>query len=127
MDARSSAPVVAVVEDDSACRTALGRLLRAEGFETALFESAEAYIEHPPAPSPICVIVDVQLPGMSGIDLQRRLRADHDAPPVIVTTGNRDGGIREHAERNGCAGFFWKPVDGDALLAAIAVLAHHLA
>ena len=65
--------VVAVVEDDAPSRTALGRLLRAAGFEPALFESAEAYIDA--SPTPTCVVVDVQLPGMSGIELQQRLRA----------------------------------------------------
>ncbi len=124
MDERSPS-VVAVVEDDESYRTALGRLLRAQGFEPALFETAEAYIDHPPTPTPVCVIVDVQLPGLSGIDLQQRLRGEHDAPPVIVTTGNREGRLRERAERNGCAAFFFKPVDSGALVAAVAALAAH--
>ena len=64
--------VVAVVEDDAPSRIALGRLLRAAGFEPALFESAEAYIDA--APMPTCVVVDVQLPGLSGIELQQQLR-----------------------------------------------------
>ena len=114
--------VVAVVEDDAPARTALGRLLRAVGFEPALFESAEAYIEASPAP--LCVVVDVQLPGMSGIDLQHRLRAAGTAPPIIVTTASREPDIRERAEQNGCASFFLKPVDGSALLTTIASLAN---
>ena len=98
---------------------ALGRLLQAEGFDTALFSSAEAFFEHLPSPPPACVIVDVQLPGMSGIDLQHWLHAHHGTLPVIVMTGNRVRDIRERAERNGCIGFFWKPVDGDTLIAAV--------
>lgn len=74
----------------------------------------------PPTPAAACVIVDVQLPGMSGIELQRRLRDDGVTTPVIVTTGAQEIGIRTRAEQNGCAGFFWKPVDSDALLEAIA-------
>lgn len=114
--------LVAVVEDDPSCRTALGRLLRAEGFETALFDSAEAYMNAPPA-TPLCVIVDVHLPGISGIELQQRLRDTGHAPPIIVTTGTREGIIRVRAEQNGCVGFFWKPFDGSALLSTIAAIA----
>ena len=104
-------------------RKALGRLLRAGGFEPALFESAEAYIDASPAP--LCIVVDVRLPGMSGIELQQRLRAAGTAPPIIVTTASHEAAIRERAEQNGCAGFFWKPVDGKALIAAIVALATH--
>ena len=115
--------VVAVVEDDAPSRTALGRLLRAAGFEPVLFESAEAYLEASAAPA--CLIVDVQLPGMSGIELQQRLRAagpgaaDHhdDLQP-------RHAVIQERAQQNGCAAFFWKPVDGNILTATIASLAN---
>ncbi len=85
--------VVAVVEDDPPSRTALGRLLRAAGFEPALFESAEAYID--PAPS------------------------------IIVTTSKREDVIRERAQQNGCAAFFWKAIDGNVLDATIASLANH--
>ena len=118
----NSSPVVAVVEDDGPSRTALGRLLRAAGFEPALFESAEAYIDASPAPT--CVVVDVQLPGMSGIELQQRLRAEGPAPPIIVTTARSDEATRERAQQNGCAGFFRKPVDGAMLMALIASLAN---
>ena len=86
---------MAVVEDDAPARNALGRLLQAVGFEPALFESAEAYIDASPAP--LCVVVDVQLPGMSGIELQDRLRAAGTAPPIIVTTANREPTVRERA------------------------------
>ena len=113
--------VVAVVEDDAPSRTALGRLLRAAGFEPVLFESAEAYLDASPAPT--CIVVDVQLPGMSGIELQQRLRAAGGAPPIIVTTASRDTVIQERAQQNGCAAFFRKPVNGSLLTATIASLA----
>ena len=116
-----AAPVVAVVEDDASARKALGRLLQAGGFEPALFESAEAYIEADPAPA--CIVLDVRLSGMSGIELQQRLRDGGRMPPIIVTTASHEASIRERAEQNGCAGFFWKPVDAGALIAAIASLA----
>jgi FixJ family two-component response regulator len=114
--------VVAVVEDDAPSRTALGRLLWAAGFEPVLFESAEAYIDASAAPT--CVIVDVHLPGMSGIELQQRLRAAEAAPPIIMTTSKREDVIRERALQNGCVAFFWKPVDGNTLTATIASLAN---
>jgi FixJ family two-component response regulator len=113
--------VVAVVEDDAPSRTALGRLLRAAGFETVLFESAEDYIGS--SATPACIVLDVQLPGMSGIELQQRLRAAGPTPPIIVTTANHQTAVRERAQQNGCAAFFWKPVDGNVLTATIASLA----
>ena len=114
--------VVAVVEDDAPSRQALGRLLLAGGFEPALFESAEAFIDA--APVPLCIVLDVRLPGMSGIELQQRLRAAGDRAPIIVTTASREVTIRERAQENGCAGFFCKPVDGKTLIATIASLAN---
>ena len=117
----SMAPkVIAVVEDDAAVRTALGRLLGAAGFEPALFESAEAYLEASPAAR--CIVLDVRLLGMSGIELQQRLKAATTAPPIIVTTASHEAVIRARAEQNGCAGFFWKPVDGNTLIATITSL-----
>lgn len=113
--------VVAVIEDNGAARKALGRLLWAWGFEPALFESAEAYLAASPAP--LCIIVDVNLPGMSGIELQQRLRATGNAPPIIMTTASHEATVRRRAERNGCAGFFWKPVDGGAMISIIKSLA----
>src|SRR4051812_45307834 len=91
---------VAVVEDDLPSRIALGRLLGAAGFEPVLFESAEAYLEADAAPA--CIILDVNLPGMSGIELQQRLCAAGSAPPIIVTTSRHETVIRERAHENGC-------------------------
>jgi len=121
MSASTLSKVVVVIEDDAALRTALGRLLRAAGFEPALFDSAEAYIDASPAS--LCIIVDVQLPGMSGIDLLRRLRDTGITTPIIVTTASCDPAIRERAQKNDCAAFFWKPIDARALTVAIGSLA----
>jgi FixJ family two-component response regulator len=113
---------VAVVEDDAPSRTALGRLLRASGFEPALFDSAEAFIEAPPC-APLCLILDVHLTGMSGTDLQGRLRKAGSSTPIIVTTALRDLGIRHRAEENGCTAFLWKPFSCEALLSLIGTIA----
>jgi FixJ family two-component response regulator len=114
--------VVALVEDDAPSRIALGRLFRAAGFEPALFDWAEAYLDASPAPT--CIAVDVRLLGMSGIELQQRLRAADSAPPIIMTTSSHETVIQERARQNGCAAFFQKPVDGNALAATIALLAN---
>ena len=121
MQPRSASRVVAVVEDDAPARTALGRLLVAGGFEPVLFESAEAYLEA--SPVPLCLIIDVRLPGMSGIELQRRLCTAGTAPPIIVTTASHDAAYRERAEQNGCVRYFLKPVDASALLTTLGSLA----
>jgi FixJ family two-component response regulator len=112
-------PLVVVIEDDLAARTAIGRLLQARHYEPALFDCAEAFFDRPPARSPSCLVVDVQLPGISGLDLQHQLRAAGSNVPIIVTTGIRDTTVRERACREGCSAFFVKPSDGCALLAAI--------
>ena len=112
--------VVAVVEDAPAARIALGRLLTAGGFEPVLFESAEAYLDM--LPDVLCIVLDVRLPGLYGIELQQRLRAAATAIPIIVTTASHEAVVRTRAEQNGCAGFFWKPVDGNTLIATITSL-----
>ena len=116
MEDGQTTAAIAVIEDDAVSRSALGRLLRAGGFEPALFDSAETFIAAKPDRSWLCLIVDVQLTGMSGIDLQRRLRSEGSTVPIIVTTGNRVDMIRDRAERAGCTAFLWKPFTADSLL-----------
>jgi FixJ family two-component response regulator len=115
---------VAVVDDDAPCRTALGRLLQARGFRPLLFESAEAYLAA--SPKPFCVVLDVRLPGMSGLDLQEHIQSRDAPPPIIVMTASREAPIRARAEQNGCVEFFWKPVDSDLLMATITALANRV-
>jgi FixJ family two-component response regulator len=119
---RRQAPV-GVIEDDDMSRHAIGRLLQAGGFEPALFDSAETFLQSPPTRDWLCLIVDVQLPGMSGIDLQRKLRQERPEVPVIVTTGNRVDVIRERAQQAGCAAFLWKPFSADSILTTLASIA----
>jgi FixJ family two-component response regulator len=114
---------VAVVEDDEVARAALGRVLLAGGFDAALFDSAETFIAAPPNPAPFCLIVDVHLTGMSGIELQDRLRSTGMAVPTIVTTGDRAVETRERAEQGGCAAFLWKPYSAESILALVAAIA----
>ena len=115
--------LVAVIEDDDIARTALGRLLDAAGFEYALFESAEAFLASKRNRGWICLIVDVQLTGMSGIDLQNTLRSEGSRAPVIIITANETNAVRVRAEQAGCAAFLTKPFQGDTILALVGSLA----
>jgi FixJ family two-component response regulator len=125
MDDRAAKPV-AVVEDDRAARGALGRLLHVGGFQATLFESAEAFIPAYESSSWLCVIVDVQLTGMSGIDLQEQLRSHGSDVPIILITANRAEVLRERAERAGCAAFLYKPFSGTTILGLLGSMARHL-
>lgn len=116
--------LVAVIEDDEMQRYAIARVLEAGGFASQLFDSAERFIASPPARAPLCLIVDVQLPGMSGLDLQRHLYFQGSHVPVVVITGNRAEVIRKQATEAGCAAFLWKPFSADAILAILASIAN---
>ena len=107
--------LVAVVEDDAIARNALGRLLNAGGLEPALFDCAETFLPERHRQW-LCVIADVQLTGMSGIDLQCTLRSEASAVPVIVITGHRADAVRERAVEAGCVAFLSKPFTGSAIL-----------
>src|SRR5262245_135435 len=99
-------PLVVVVDDDPAVLKALGRVLRAAGFETATYSSAEDYLTAPPSRAAHCLVLDVQLGGISGLDLQRHLRARGSTLPVIILTAYDDDTIRRAAWTAGCAGYF---------------------
>lgn len=110
------APLVVIVEDDAATLTALGRVLRAGGFDAAAYRSAEDFLEFPPSRLPRCLVVDVRLRGMTGLDLQRRLTALGSRLPVIVMTAFDDARLRNEAYRTGCAGYLDKGSDAEVLL-----------
>jgi FixJ family two-component response regulator len=117
--------LVAVIEDDDVSRSALGRLLQAGGFEPALFSSAETFIASRATRAWLCLIVDVHLTGMSGLDLQLRLRREGCEVPIVITTGDRADMIRERAQQTGCTAFLLKPFSGDTLLPLLRSLPHH--
>jgi FixJ family two-component response regulator len=113
------APLIVVVEDDLPTLKALGRVLRAAGFETATYSSAEDYLASPPQQIAHCLLLDIHLGGMSGLDLQRHLRAHGSHLPVIVMTAFDDAHVRDEATRIGCAGYLDKATDIDVLLSLI--------
>jgi FixJ family two-component response regulator len=107
---------VVVIEDDAGERTALGRLLHAGGFAPAPYASAEEFLASPPAETPVCLLLDIQLEGMTGLELQDQLNAEGSTIPIIMITASDDSRVRARAERSGCVAFLRKPFEGRALL-----------
>jgi FixJ family two-component response regulator len=108
-------PVVVVVEDDVPTLNALGRVLRAVGFEPALYSSCEDLRACPPAAVPICLLLDAYVKGSRDLNLQARIETFDPATPVIVMTALDDPRVRAEAHRMGCAGYFVKSSDPDLL------------
>lgn len=110
---------IAIVDDDEALREALGSVMKAAGFSSRTFASAEEFLACDDCEEMACLILDVRLPGMSGIELQRRLANAHSRLPIIFATAHGDTSLRESLMRAGAAAFFYKPVRSDALLKEI--------
>jgi FixJ family two-component response regulator len=116
-------PLVAVVEDDPGSQKTLARVLRAGGYEAAVYASAEEFLSSLPRP-PIALLLDVHLSGMSGLDLQRRLRSEGSTIPVIIITAFDDARGREQAERVGCVAYLRKPCEAETILTLLRRLTH---
>jgi FixJ family two-component response regulator len=110
---------VAIVDDDASMREALARLLRVHGINSRNYPSAHAFLEALPSYMPNCLIVDVNMPDMTGIELQSELLNRGVCIPTIVITAFDDKNIAASAASLGAAAFFLKPVPRDALMAAI--------
>ena len=117
MSSHTPALVIIVVDDDERIRRAVGRVLRAHGHEVHAFASAEACLAE--CCDADCAIVDVDLPGMSGFDLDARFKQDGRSMPSVFMTGHDEWRVPGAGERHGCP-ILRKPLDEDALLAAIA-------
>ena len=115
---------VVVVDDDESFARALERLFRASGFEVRTYPSAEAFLAPTPLPQPDCLVLDIQLGGMSGLELQQRLRELGAPAPIIFVTAHDAPGVREEAERAGCSAYFLKPVHRKSLVEAITKAVH---
>jgi FixJ family two-component response regulator len=110
---------VGIIEDDDSLRRSLGRLLRAAGFQTAAYSSAEDFLGDLQRPAFDCLVVDIQLGGISGIDLSRHLTALGSATPVIFNTVCDEPDFREQAFRAGGSAFLAKTDLGEKMLTAI--------
>jgi FixJ family two-component response regulator len=112
-------PLIAVVDDDHSIRESLGGLFRSVGFATQGFCSAAALLQSDDLPRTDCVILDVRMPGMSGLELQRQLVASHPDVPVIFMTAHDDARTRSQALSGGAAAYLIKPFSEEALLDAV--------
>jgi two-component system response regulator FixJ len=112
-------PVVHVIDDDEAVRQALAFLLASSGFPVRIYDSAGAFLDALTALQPGCVLTDVRMPGMSGLELQRELVARRIALPVIVMTGHGDVALAVEAMKAGAVDFIEKPFSDDIILTAI--------
>jgi two-component system response regulator FixJ len=119
--------IVHVIDDDEAVRQSLDFLLRAARFEVKTYDSAVAFLDALPANGSGCIITDVRMPDVSGIDLLRRLKELGSAIPVIVITGHGDVPLAVEAMRIGAADFLEKPFDEDVLLASVRAALNRLA
>jgi FixJ family two-component response regulator len=108
--------MVAVVEDDESYRLAMQRLLKSAGFSVQLFACAEEFLNSGLQLETGCLIADIRMPGMSGLDLQAKLNADHCPIPIIFVTAHGDEKMRLQAMRGGAVKFLAKPFDGAILL-----------
>src|SRR4029077_6114228 len=105
--------MVAVIEDDESYRVAVQRLLKSEGFSVQSFASAEDFLSSGQQHETGCLIADIRMPGMSGLDLQSKLNSDHCRIPTIFTTAHGDEKMRLQAMRGGAVKFLPKPFDGE--------------
>jgi FixJ family two-component response regulator len=112
-------PIVFVVDDDISVRESLEALIRFAGWQPETFASAQEFLSHPPVPVPNCLVLDVSLPGLNGLDLQKRIASDRTDMPIIFITGYGDIPTTVRAMKAGAVEFLTKPFSDDALLDAI--------
>ena len=119
-------PVISIIDDDPSIRVATYNLVRSLGYVVHVFASAEAFLRSPQIGETSCIITDVRMPEMSGIEMQAVLREQGSAVPVIFITALPEAGIRVRAFAGGASGFLTKPFDEGALIGCLeAALGHH--
>jgi FixJ family two-component response regulator len=112
-------PIVFVVDDDVSVRESLELLIRSEGWQPEIFESAQEFLTRPRALVPNCLVLDVSLPGLNGLDLQKRIADKRNDMPIIFITGYGDVPTTVKAMKAGAVEFLTKPFNDDVLLSAI--------
>ena len=110
---------ISIVDDDESARGATRSLLRSFGYRVEAFASAESFLESGALQGTACLILDVRMPGISGLELQERLNLAESRVPIIFISAHDDGTSRRKAMEAGAVDFFRKPFDAKALLAAI--------
>jgi FixJ family two-component response regulator len=116
----SEIPVVFIVDDDVSVRESLELLVRNENWRPQTFESAHEFLDHPRIPVPSCLVLDLSLPGLNGLELQRRLAVERTDMPIIFITGYGDIPKIVQAMKAGAVEFLTKPLNNDVLVSAIA-------
>jgi FixJ family two-component response regulator len=116
---RESETVIAIVDDDSSVREGLRSLLRSAGWRVETFASAQEFLARPGAEPPCCLVLDLQLPGLSGLDLQKRMAEVELEIPIVFLTGHGDIPASVQAMKAGAVEFLTKPFDEEELLQAI--------
>src|SRR5262245_65934959 len=115
---RDVIPTVFVVDDDASMRKSLELLIESAGWQSRTFASAEEFLAWPRTPAPACLILDVTLPDLNGLDLQRRIAGDRADMPIIFLTGYGDVPMTVRAMKAGALEFLTKPFDADELIRA---------
>jgi FixJ family two-component response regulator len=115
------APCVSIVDDDALVLRSLGRLLKSAGFEVRTFPSADEFLAQHEQASPGCVVLDLAMPGLSGLEVQKRLASSTNPGAVVFLSGQGDVTAGVAAMKAGAVDFLTKPIDGEKLIAAIRV------
>ena len=121
----SRVPLISIVDDDDALRNSLDDLIRSIGFQTQGFPSADAFLSSNQARDTACLILDVRMPGMNGLDLQRQIVATNWRIPIIFITSHADDDARARALQAGAVAFLYTPFREDELLNAIDAALKH--
>ncbi|MBL8552550.1 MAG: response regulator [Hyphomonadaceae bacterium] len=112
-------PLIAIIDDDESLRTALTGLVRSLGYRAQAYPDAEAFLAAPHTQAIACIVTDIHMPGLSGIDLRHRLAAEGVVAPVIMITGRSEPGLEARVLASGACCLLRKPFDAGALDACI--------
>src|ERR1700756_5962234 len=116
MGSQQSSRFIAIVDDDRSVQAALQDLIESEGLSPLCFGSAEQFLDSGAQHKAVCLIADIRMPGMSGLELQTKLKAEKCRIPIILITAHGDAEMRIHAIREGAVEFLSKPFDDEVLL-----------
>lgn len=115
----NSPPLIAVVDDEESVRLALARMLRASSFEVSIYRSGEDFLESLKTVVPDCAVLDFQMPGLTGRDVQRAISVAKLSLPIIIVTAHDQPSLREKVLADGAVAYFTKPLRRDTLIAAL--------
>jgi FixJ family two-component response regulator len=119
MNIRQHLRLVAIVDDDESVLRSLQDLIESDGLSTLCFGSAEQFLDSEARNKAACLIADIRMPGMSGLELQAKLKAERCRMPIILITAHGDAEMRIHAIREGAVEFLSKPFDDEVLLEVV--------